>query len=111
MMEGFKNTPLGEIPNSLEVKTLNEITKVYDGTHQTPKYVEEGVPFYSVEHVTANDFTNTKFVTKEVFDKENRRVKSGFHNIRSFLPRNMILKHHLNRNFPKAWSIGYCSDQ
>jgi type I restriction enzyme S subunit len=75
MMEEYKETPLGDIPNSWKVNALNEITKVYDGTHQTPKYVEKGIPFYSVEHVTANDFSKTKFVSKEVFIKENQRVK------------------------------------
>lgn len=54
---------------------LGEITRIYDGTHQTPKYVKEGVPFFSVEHVTANQFTETKFISKEVFDLENKRVK------------------------------------
>jgi len=58
-----------------EKKKLNKIADIYDGTHQTPKYLEEGIPFYSVEHVTANDFQNTKFISKEVFDKENKRVK------------------------------------
>lgn len=58
-----------------EEKKLGDICKIYDGTHQTPNYVDMGIPFYSVEHVTANDFTNTKYITKEVFDKENQRVK------------------------------------
>ncbi|MEX1003449.1 MAG: restriction endonuclease subunit S [Crocinitomicaceae bacterium] len=56
-------------------KRLGEIAKYYDGTHQTPEYVDEGVPFYSVEHVTANQFTKTKFISEEVFQKENERVK------------------------------------
>ncbi|ANH83168.1 hypothetical protein A8C56_21235 [Niabella ginsenosidivorans] len=46
-----------------EVKNLSEIAIVRDGTHQTPKYVESGIPFYSVENVTNNDFTNTKFIS------------------------------------------------
>ncbi len=54
---------------------LGQLTKVFDGTHSTPKYVEDGVPFYSVEHLTANDFSKTKFISEEVFDKENKRVK------------------------------------
>ena len=58
-----------------EEKRLGEIAKYYDGTHQTPKYVSEGVPFYSVEHVTANQFEETKFISKDVFEKENKRVK------------------------------------
>ena len=48
-----------------EVKSLGEIAEVRDGTHQTPKYVESGIPFYSVETVTNNSFTNTKFISEE----------------------------------------------
>ena len=56
-------------------KQLGEITKIYDGTHTTPKYRETGIPFYSVEHLTRNDFLNTKFIAEDVFEKENKRVK------------------------------------
>ncbi len=58
-----------------EEKRLGEITKYYDGTHQTPKYVKDGVPFYSVEHVTANQFEDTKYISEEVFEKENKKVR------------------------------------
>ena len=58
-----------------EEKKLGEVTKYYDGTHQTPKYVENGIPFYSVEHVTANQFVSTKYISPKVFEKENKRVK------------------------------------
>ena len=54
---------------------LNEVSNIYDGTHQTPNYTDEGIPFYSVEHVTANQFVNTKYISREVFLKENKRVK------------------------------------
>ena len=58
-----------------EEKKLGAISKIYDGTHQTPIYVSEGIPFYSVEHITANQFTKTKYITQEVFDKENEKVR------------------------------------
>ncbi|MDQ7090939.1 MAG: restriction endonuclease subunit S [Methylococcales bacterium] len=58
-----------------EVKRLGDVTKIYDGTHMTPDYKKEGIPFYSVEHLTSNNFFNTKFISKEVFEKENKRVK------------------------------------
>ncbi|KZZ05755.1 hypothetical protein A3746_03655 [Oleibacter sp. HI0075] len=58
-----------------QVLPLGHLTNIFDGTHSTPKYVEDGVPFYSVEHLTANDFSKTKFISEEVFDKENKRVK------------------------------------
>jgi type I restriction enzyme S subunit len=70
----FKDEFGNNYPN-WEEKKLGEVLKYYDGTHQTPKYVEKGVPFYSVEHLTANQFTKTKFISEAVFDKENRRVK------------------------------------
>jgi type I restriction enzyme, S subunit len=47
-----------------EVRQLGEIATIRDGTHQTPKYVSSGIPFYSVEHVTSGDFNNTKFISK-----------------------------------------------
>lgn len=77
-MEKLKNIPSLRFPMFEEdwnIKMLNEITEIYDGTHQTPKYVEHGIPFYSVEQLTANNFTKTKFISKEVFEKENKRVK------------------------------------
>ena len=45
--------------------TIGEHCYVFDGTHQTPKYTASGIPFYSVENVTANDFANTKFISVE----------------------------------------------
>lgn len=65
----------GEDYADWEEKKLGEVAKYYDGTHQTPNYVESGIPFYSVEHVTANQFRKTKYISKEVFEKENKRVK------------------------------------
>jgi type I restriction enzyme S subunit len=47
-----------------ETKRLGDIAEIRDGTHQTPKYVENGIPFYSVENVTNDDFTNTKFISE-----------------------------------------------
>ena len=47
------------------VKKLGEVAEIKDGTHQTPKYVDAGVPFYSVENVTRRDFINTKFISEE----------------------------------------------
>lgn len=52
-----------------EIKNLGCIAEVYDGTHQTPEYVEKGVKFVSVENI--NDLSNTsKFITEEAFEKE-----------------------------------------
>ena len=70
----FKDAKGNDYPD-WEEKKLGDFLKYYDGTHQTPKYVEKGVPFYSVEHITANQFVKTKYISEEVFYKENKRVK------------------------------------
>lgn len=74
-MENYKQTELGLIPEDWEVKEVKKIAKIYDGTHSTPNYVDYGIPFYSVEHITSNNFKNTKFISEEVFFNENKRVK------------------------------------
>jgi len=69
----FKDNEGNDYPDWKEMK-LSDETKVYDGTHQTPKYVKSGVPFYSVEHITADQFSKTKFISEEVFEQERNRV-------------------------------------
>lgn len=69
------NMRFPEFYDNWETEPLKLTNKIYDGTHQTPNYVESGVPFYSVEHVTANQFENTKFISEKVYLKENDRVK------------------------------------
>ena len=46
-------------------KKLGEIAEIKDGTHQTPHYVNDGMPFYSVESVTNNDFKKVKTISIE----------------------------------------------
>ena len=58
-----------------EEKKLSEIASIFDGTHSTPEYTKTGIPFYSVEHVTNGQYTKTKFISEEVFEKENKRVR------------------------------------
>jgi type I restriction enzyme, S subunit len=53
---------------------LGTLCKIYDGTHMTPDYKESGVPFYSVEHVTANNFSETKYIAEDVYESEKKRV-------------------------------------
>jgi len=61
------------------VKKLGEVAEIRDGTHQTPKYVDSGIPFYSVENVTRNDFKNTKFISHDEhsFLTKNYRIEKG----------------------------------
>lgn len=65
----------GNLYPDWEEKKLGQLTKIYDGTHQTPKYRKIGIPFYSVEHLTSGNFVDTKFISEDIFEKENKRVK------------------------------------
>ncbi len=62
---GYQQTEVGVIPEEWEVRLLGEVATIRDGTHQTPKYVPAGIPFFSVEHVTSGDFRNTKFISEQ----------------------------------------------
>lgn len=57
------NRRLPGFSNKWGIKILGELFDVKDGTHRTPKYFDEGIPFYSVESVTRDDFKNTKYIS------------------------------------------------
>jgi len=58
------------------VKKLGEVCiYINDGTHHTPRYVNEGIPFYSVENVTSDNFKHVKFITKEEHEELIKRCK------------------------------------
>lgn len=70
-----KNRLLG-FSGEWEVKQLNDLADIYDGTHQTPKYVNDGFPFYSVENVTKDNFSETKYISSE-----EHKMLTKFHKI------------------------------
>ena len=46
-----------------EKKTLEQISSsIFDGTHQTPHYIDKGVPFFSVENIVSGN--KNKFISK-----------------------------------------------
>ncbi len=73
---GYKQTDMGVIPEDWSVSSLDDVcNSIVDGTHYTPIYVNDGVPFYSVENVTADDFKNTKFISSEEHKELIKRCK------------------------------------
>jgi type I restriction enzyme S subunit len=54
--------------NSLEFK-LAELAEIYDGTHQTPNYVTNGVRFVSVENIDFLEGSN-KYVSLEAYESD-----------------------------------------
>ena len=59
---------LGSIPETWRIVPLKTlISFLTDGTHQTPTYVDYGVPFISIKDMSGGkiDFSDTKYITEE----------------------------------------------
>ncbi|HPF59625.1 MAG TPA: restriction endonuclease subunit S [Candidatus Competibacteraceae bacterium] len=63
-----------------EEKQLGDVSpSIFDGTHQTPTYVAEGIPFYSVENIASGN--KNKFITREDYLLATSKNKPGFGDI------------------------------
>lgn len=71
IMKESKNIPeirFKEFEGEWEEEELGKLTDVYDGTHQTPKYLDKGVMFLSVENI--NTLKSEKYISIEDFKKD-----------------------------------------
>ena len=59
------------------VNTLNVVCDVRDGTHDSPKYVDEGYPFITSKNITNNgiDFSTAQFINENDYLKINQRSR------------------------------------
>jgi len=66
-----------------EEKRLDEITDVKDGTHDSPKYIKEGIPFITQKNIklTGLTFDDTKFITEIDHEKFYKRSNVTFGDI------------------------------
>jgi len=65
-------------PKSYQVRQLAEVcTRITDGTHQPPPFVNTGIPFLFVRNIVRGsiDFDTEKFITPETFAELTRRAK------------------------------------
>ena len=76
--EPRKQTEIGEIPESWEVVRLGEIVKesIKDGVHQTPTYVQDGVPFITAKDIIGNKirFAGCGYISLEEHETLIKRV-------------------------------------
>jgi type I restriction enzyme S subunit len=65
----FKDSAIGRIPVEWEMISMDKITtKIVDGIHHTPNYVQEGIPFIVVTDLTSSEginFTPSRFITEK----------------------------------------------
>lgn len=72
--EFYRNQLLSIDIDKFSISKLNEIADIFDGTHQTPDYKSEGIPFISVENIN-NIYSNTKFISEEAYSKYKTKPK------------------------------------
>ncbi len=64
----YKDMLIKQSLKQCNVAKLSNIASVYDGTHQTPEYKNEGVPFISVENID-DIYSSNKYITPDAFNK------------------------------------------
>lgn len=72
----FKNTRIGRIPQDWELLKIEDVAlKVTDGTHDTPKPTEKGVPYITAIHVKDGhiNFDACYYVSEEVHEQIYKR--------------------------------------
>lgn len=62
-----------EFSGEWESNRIGDITKLTDGMHFTPTYVESGIPFWSIETVVSN--VSPKYITNEEHENAIKRCK------------------------------------
>ena len=61
---------------SEESPCLNDIARVYDGTHKTPTYTDSGIPFISVENIT-DIYSSQKYISREDYELYKHKPEHG----------------------------------
>ncbi|OPJ54749.1 restriction endonuclease subunit S [Alkalithermobacter paradoxus] len=73
----FKMTEIGKIPKVWKIEKLNNVTDVRDGTHDSPKQLEEGIPFVTSKNLKefGIDFQDITYISKEDHENISKRSK------------------------------------
>ncbi|XKE96545.1 restriction endonuclease subunit S (plasmid) [Metaplanococcus flavidus] len=70
---------LWEIPDNWMWSRMGEVLDIRDGTHATPKYVNEGIPLVTSKNLRNNDldFENIKYISEKDHLEIEKRSKVG----------------------------------
>ena len=66
----------GDNADAWELRKLGEVAKIFDGTHKTPKYIENGVKFVSVENI--GNLETEKYISTVAYEKEYSNKKAEY---------------------------------
>ena len=65
-VKGYKQSELGEVPEDWDITILSEMCDVRDGTHDSPKYKDYGIPLVTSKNIVDDilDLTNVSFISE-----------------------------------------------
>ena len=76
---------LGEVPAHWDICPIKFLvsTPVTDGPHETPEFIDEGIPFISAEAVSQGEinFNKAKFISPHDHSRYSRKYKPKLHDI------------------------------
>ena len=58
---------MNNAPFDWKTNKLGNVADVFDGTHQTPEYVDHGIKFISAEDIS-DPSASTKYITHQAFE-------------------------------------------
>jgi type I restriction enzyme S subunit len=74
---GYKQTEIGVIPEEWPVKSLASVCDVRDGTHESPRFYEEGIPFVTSKNIVDGhlDLNGVSFISEQDAADFNKRSR------------------------------------
>ena len=75
--KGYKSSELGEIPEDWEVVLLSSLCDIKDGTHDSPKYKDSGVPLVTSKNIVGDilDMSDVSLISEFDAFEINKRSK------------------------------------
>ncbi len=83
LFESYLNGVFEGKGDGWEERELGTICEVKDGTHDSPRYLAEGIPFVTQKNVTVDglSLTNTRYISQEDHDNFYRRSNAAYGDI------------------------------
>lgn len=83
LFDGLLNSTFGSRGEKWEKKSMGEVCEVKDGTHDSPRYADDGIPFVTQKNIRENglSFEKTRFIRPEDHDNFYRRSNAAYGDI------------------------------
>jgi type I restriction enzyme, S subunit len=80
---GYQQTEVGAIPEDWSIRSLSSICDVRDGTHESPRFFDHGVPFLTSKNIVDGrlDLENVSYISETDAADFDRRSKVDRHDI------------------------------